>query len=298
MHSINTTRMKNNLLLISLCLLCIPGLTLHSTETVLLNDTFGAENLSGGDDDGRQLYSLQDLPHSAEWLSSYRAGSSSDTAALVFSSDENRGMTLRSIPDVGVFNVMARFTESPSEPIRLKVGESLTLSFTLSATSPRSAYRAIAIGLLNSHGTELKEPFYMTETSAPFGGYIVRTDLGSGDSDFGTVLSKRIPSAEQFSLYHSDTLREDVFSERFHARPLNLEDGVSFEGVLTITRTGERSNEVRFSLNGAELLATDTAAEDFAFDSVNFGFSPEAADAISLNNIKIVLTTASPSVQK
>jgi len=280
---------------------CIAWSPLHGGETVLLNDTFDAEMLSGGDSEDLQVYSLQDLPRSAEWLSSYQDKSTSETAALVFSSvDENRGMTLRFLPDVGTFNVMARFTESSSEPVQLKVGDSLTLSFTLSASNPKSAYRAIAIGLLYSHGAELEAPYYVTQTSAPFSGYLVRTNFGSDDSPFGTVLSRRVSSQNQHSLYHSDTLKEDSFTEGYHTRSLALEDGVPVEGSLTITRIDENTNAIQFLMNGIALSTSESPAEDFVFDSINFGFSPEAADSMTLNHIKVVLTTSDskPSKQK
>lgn len=290
--------MKPSLLLSLMMLASIP--CARAAEKILLNDTFDAAYLSGGDSADLEVQSAQDLPHSAEWFLSYQAEPVSLKANLVFSAaGEQRGMTLRDVAESGVFNVMAYFTDSRAETIHLNVGDSLTVTFDVAVKNPQSKRSGFLVGLMNAHGSQLVSPYYVYDdgaTSRPFGGYIVDANPGTEDSQHATAIYRRQPSETLHSLYHSETLSNESFVGASTGAALDLPEGGICEGSLRITRVSETENEIAFSLNGVEITTLDTGADLFSFDSVNFGYGGlEAATSITLNNIRVVLRTSGDS---
>lgn len=275
----------------------------HADSVILLNDTFDAAYLSGGDSDDARLVSAQSLTNSANWFVSYPAGGESSTANVLFSSTTNRGMTLRKTDDTGDVNVMAYFTEDRSSFQSLNIGDSLSLTFTLTVVNPANSYRDLVFGLMNSGGNQLEQGYYTTnekkEAVAPFSGYFIMTQPGDSTSEWSTVPGFRSAQtgSDNFSLYAgafiSDPIGGDdpIWAGANHDVALNLGNAVTYDGALTITRTGAEENRIQFSLNGVEIDVLHTEATLFAFDTINIGYPgtpPAGGDSMTFNNIKLV----------
>lgn len=149
----------------------------------------------------------------------------------------------------------------------LDVGQSITLTCTLSLDAVADYSGGLRLGIFNSAtGTKVTADNLGTDMGLNYEGYRIYTNAGAGSSG-NTKVEKRDPANTSYISSAPWSLVGSVGSG------VNLTAGSTYALSITYARTAESSLKTTFVMNGVTLETTDTAATNFTFDSLIFNKS-------------------------
>ncbi|MFA6961415.1 MAG: hypothetical protein WC205_11740 [Opitutaceae bacterium] len=164
----------------------------------------------------------------------------------------------------------------------LAVGESLILSFTLSATGLSDKLYGFRLGLMRSGSKRVStDDFGATVSFADYQGYRLVTNLGSSAAS-STVFQKRNDTS-------TSSLLGGTWSKVGNSTVgVNFSSGTTYPFVLTLTRIDGASLAMSVSINGVVLLsAVDNAATALAFDTIAVFKDSSAAESLTFDNVSL-----------
>lgn len=243
--------------------------------TVAFSLTTGSVSASQILDD-RFTDNVQDLPDSARW---FRMATVADTVTV------GSGKMTLSSPGSSV-QALSYFTPSGS-PVDIAVGQSLTVSFTLSTTGLTTASRGFHFGVFNSAGTRLTADTdaIPEATTTSYKGYGMRSNTlrnTSNDSTTNFNISKRVNNNTQlFSVGGA----WDVYTG---SQGFSFSNGTDYTLTLSLTNTGEGMQIVQTVMSGGtELLRMahldETDGYYTQFDTFSLYFQGVSSNSYSID---------------
>lgn len=201
---------------------------------------------------------------------------------LNMSFSETTGLTVNG----STANTITYFTNNRSQFQNLAVGDSIELTFNLTATNPQASYNGMFFGLMSSNGSQLLENYYGNSTAQatvePFSGYLAMLNLGNNPSGYMYIYERKKNSG-YYSLYNGNSLG-DYAQEQPAA---NLTSGTAYPVSLKVTRTGSSENTIVMTINNQTTTLIHTGTDFFAFDSINFGYQTNGSDSLTFDDIKV-----------
>lgn len=253
--------------------------SITSSSSSILADTFS---------DGERA--IQSLPTTSAWYTSAASsGLAVSSQKLVFSGDANSPQ-----------HIITYFTASGA-PHALSVGQSLTLTFTVTPTAPISLARGWRFGLFNSNGVRVTSD-NLTTTHANYTNWTGYTAwLNPGANATGVELAER--TAASTNLITGQSAYTILGTA---AASQTLSAGTTYTGTFTVSRTSSGiSLTVNLSggtLSNYTLSASDSTPATTSFDAIAMAINRQstpttvpAFGSLSLDNISVSAGTAPPT---
>jgi len=220
----------------------------------------------------------QSLPNNLLWIKN----SSSLTASF-----NQPGMMLKSASSAT--EIISYFTDT-DKVAALDVGQTLTLSFTVTATGMANAGGAFRFGLFNSEETARQKTTNSAFAASSYTGYFIATSLRSSAAGATSVVA-RDPSLDRTELMYSNNLITDD-TTIFKSAGSNLGAAATFDVVFSLTNLGESGTKIEYTIGSVSDSYTDALFHYTSFDSIGLAIrNSQFPNGLTISGMSLTLTS-------